>query len=203
MVKEHEDPCESEVKKFIEKHQEFINNNIVSSFLKEKENYHLFVQTICYPTHLNVKKLDEKFRAYYFKIRLTTFLSNTLHFNAINYDKKYKNFKMRNQLILDSPLSDDSEYTLKDLIEDKQQDYKLDEELLEGKDYSIENLVVDEKLYEAIQSLTDNQKQILNLAYVHELTDTEIAKVLDKSQQAVSKSHKKALEQLKNSLDKQ
>ncbi|WP_053217537.1 sigma-70 family RNA polymerase sigma factor [Virgibacillus senegalensis] len=200
-MEEKEDPCTSEVKKYLEEHQEFFKNNIVSAFLKEKDNYQLFVQTICYPSHANTKKLDDKFRAYYFNIRLTTFLSNTLHFNAINYDKKYKNLKMRNQLILDSPLTDDSEYTLKDLIEDKQQNTSLEVVLSQGRNYSLEDMVVDEKLYHAITKLTENQKKILNLAYVHELSDTEIAGILKKSQQAVSKSHKKALKRLRRSLN--
>ncbi|WP_371069684.1 sigma-70 family RNA polymerase sigma factor [Sediminibacillus sp. JSM 1682029] len=200
-MKEHEDPCTSEVKKYIDEHQEFLNNTIVSTFLKDQDNYQLFVQTICYPSQANTKKLDDKFRAYYFNIRLTTFLSNTLHFNAINYDKKYKNVKMRNQLILDSPLTDDSEYTLKDVIEDKQQVSNLEAMFSNGRDYSLEDLVVDERLYQAIANLTENQKKILNLAYVHELSDTEIATVMKKTQQAVSKSHKKALKRLRRSLN--
>lgn len=55
---------------------------------------------------------------------------------------------------------------------------------------------------EAVIRLTDKQKEILYLAYVKRLTDTEIGIVLNKSQQAVSKTHKKALKNINNYLQK-
>lgn len=52
-------------------------------------------------------------------------------------------------------------------------------------------------LYIGIQQLTENQRQLLSLAYIYGYNDSEIATLLNKSQQAVSKCHKKVLKKLR------
>ncbi|MGE7692079.1 sigma factor-like helix-turn-helix DNA-binding protein [Lysinibacillus sp. NPDC097214] len=58
-------------------------------------------------------------------------------------------------------------------------------------------------LHNALNSLTKKQKEFINLAYVEELSDTEIGLKLNKTQQAVSKTHKKALENMLTYIENQ
>lgn len=96
--------------------------------------------------------------------------------------------------ILDKPVKEDGTYTLLDLLT-----FDDTEEINSSR---IEDHISNKQLYSAIQKLTDNQRQILSLAYVSCLNDSEIAEKLNKSQQAVSKSHKRALNKLKRFLEK-
>ncbi|WP_228027595.1 sigma factor-like helix-turn-helix DNA-binding protein [Bacillus fonticola] len=83
--------------------------------------------------------------------------------------------------------------TFKDQLIDPQSEVFLDH-LLDGD--QIEGYLEDPILLRAILTLTPKQKEVVNFAYLKGLSDTEIATVLNKTQQAVSKVHKKALEKM-------
>lgn len=187
--------CSLEVDKFIRENQEFMNNVIVKSFLENEENMRLFISSICSTDNRKREKLDIKFKEFYFNIRFTTFISNTLYFNAVNYDKRYKKISKRHPLTVDKPLGDEDNSSFKDHIEDTNAEIKI-EALL--KSLNIEDYVVDPILHRALQIVSAKQKEVLDLAYVKGLSDTEIGKLLGKSQQAISKLHKKALETIYN-----
>lgn len=57
-------------------------------------------------------------------------------------------------------------------------------------------------MYDALNSLTKKQKEIINLAYAEGLSDTEIGLILNKTRQAVSKTHKKALGNMLTYIEK-
>lgn len=182
-------------KSYLDDHKGPIKHPIITSFLKDKEHYRLFKLVIDSPTPENKKSLDDSFKNFYSNVRLTSYLSKTIYFNAINFDKTERSFKDKNILILEKPIKDGESDTLVDILDSSSENietYKSDK---------IEDHIANSKLYEAIQKLTNNQRQILSLAYVSCLNDTEIAKMLNKSQQAVSKSHKKALDKLKKYLE--
>lgn len=54
----------------------------------------------------------------------------------------------------------------------------------------------------SIQQLTVKQKEVIDLAYVKGLSDTEIGKKLGKTQQAISKLHKNAFKKIRTFLIK-
>jgi len=56
-------------------------------------------------------------------------------------------------------------------------------------------------LYKAIKSLNKRQQQILYLAYVINISDTEISKKLNVSQQAISKSKNNALAKVRRLIN--
>ncbi len=145
------------------------------------------------------EKLDESFREFYFKIRFTCYLSQAIYFNAINYDKKVKLFSDRNRSILDEPVQDDENRTLIDLFVSTKWKEKKEEEYIGSS--RIEDHLANYTLYKVVQLLTENQRHLLSLAYIYGLNDSEIAIYLNKSQQAVSKSHKKALEKLREMIE--
>ncbi|WP_162985712.1 sigma-70 family RNA polymerase sigma factor [Virgibacillus halodenitrificans] len=187
--------CKEKVKKFVEKNQAFLKHKVVQSFLNNEINNKLFLEVVCDPTPRKQRILDEEFKKFYFNIRFTAFISSTLYFNAINYDKRNRKNKNRYQLTLDKPIGEGEEYSFKDLIEDPNTPIDLDNFL---KSSNIQEYIQDPLLFKAIEQLTKKQKEVIDLAYVKCLSDTEIGLLLDKSQQAISKLHKKALEKIFN-----
>jgi RNA polymerase sigma factor (sigma-70 family) len=188
------------VENYLSKFEKHLQNPVIKSFLEIPENMGLLEEVINNPTNLSKKKLDDTFREFYFKIRFTNYLSTAIYFNAINYDKKVNLFLERNKTILDGQLNDGDSVTLIDYLASK--------EWQEGQEVWIDSTNIADHLtsytlFNAIQLLTENQRQLLNLAYIYDLNDSEIAIYLNKSQQAVSRSHKKALKKLKEIIEKE
>lgn len=188
---------EKDVDDYLVKTEKHLHNPIIKSFLAAPENMALLKEVIDNPTDILKKKLDDIFREFYFKIRFTTYLSQVIYFNAINYDKKIKLFLDRNISILDRPLKNDREGTMIDRLSSAVWQ--------DGQEISSSNIsdhLTCPSLFIGTQLLTENQRQLLSLAYVHGFSDSEIAAYLKKSQQAVSRSHRKALKKLREILEK-
>jgi RNA polymerase sigma factor (sigma-70 family) len=186
------------VENYLTKFEKHLQNPVIKSFLDIPENMDLLIEVINNPTNLSKKELDDTFREFYFKIRFTNYLSQAIYFNAINFDKKVNLFLDRNKSILDSHLKDGEDLTLID--------YLVSKEWQEGQEVSIHSTNIGDhltsySLFTAINQLTENQRQLLSLAYIYGLNDSEIAIYLNKSQQAVSRSHKKALKKLKEIIE--
>ena len=189
---------ERSVDRYLEKIEKHLQNPIIKSFFEAPGNLDLLKEVISNPTDLLKKKLDDTFREFYFKIRFTTYLSQAIYFNAINFDKKLKLFSERNLSILDKPLKGEKDGTIIDLLSST--------EGKEGQEVgnvssNISDHVTSYSLYNGTQLLTENQRQLLSLAYVYGLNDSEIAIYLNKSQQAVSRSHKRALKKLREIIE--
>lgn len=188
-----------EFKKYKKQNEQFLNNNLISSFLEKRENYILLKKAICSPSKENKEKLDMAFKRYYFNIRFTSYISTALYYNAINFDKKHRKNQNRYPLTVDKPISDEDEGTFKDMICDPNAEYNV-EDISKGN--SIVDYLEDPLLYKAVESLTEKQRQILDFAYVNGLSDTDIGLVLNKSQQSVSKTRKKALQNIYDFLQR-
>lgn len=65
---------------------------------------------------------------------------------------------------------------------------------------NIDKIVTKKLIAEALDQLTDREREVIILAYYEEMTLSEIASVLDISESRVSQLHKKALLKLKNNL---
>ena len=192
---------EEKIKKFEEENSELLQNNLVRSFLNIPYNNQVYRETIVNPTPQNKQKLDKLFKHFYFKIRFISHISTTLKFNSINFDKKIRLLQSRFSTTLDAPInSSEEEESFVDLMTDDTSFDELNDVLLKA---DITDHVSCSVLYAALNSLTKKQKQIINLAYVEGLSDTEIATLLNKSQQAVSKTHKIALKSISNYIEQQ
>ncbi len=180
---------------FLEKNKSFLSNPIIKEFLKEEEHLRLLMQSVCLPSEENNNKLNVAFKQFYAEIRLIKYFSTFLYYYSINFDKKNRRNRDRFALILDQPLPDNDNETSKDLISSK---------ILTTSDTpeSLDDNISQFQLYQALKSLTPKQKKIIELAYVKELTDTEIAKLLGVSQQNISKTRKNALTRLRNYLER-
>lgn len=185
--------CIQNVEKFKKENKEFLENKVIKSFLNDEKNQKLLLEVICHPTKENKELLDKEFKKFYLGIRFTSLISSVLYFNAVNFDKRYRKVLNRYTLTIDKPMKDEGDTSFKDMIADSQTEIQV-EHIIKSDD--ITDYIEDPVLYEAILTLSDKQREVLNLAYVKCLTDTEIGKVLNKSQQAVSKMHKKALKKI-------
>ena len=101
-----------------------------------------------------------------------------------------KNYSLYNLISLDSYLEQNHEKPVDSLIENEKY---LPEKILQQKE--------DKKmLIEAINSLTEKQKQVITLYYYEELTLKEISKILCVSESRVSQIHSTCMKILKNKL---
>lgn len=185
---------EERIKKFEGENQQLLNNELVISFLKIPTNKEKYMDTILNPTMENMKELDMLFKHFYFKIRFISHISSTLKFNSINFDKKLRLIQSRFSLTLDATINaNEGQETFLDLVADEQAEGHFSEVNLKD---NLDDYVISPILYDALKSLTKKQKEIISLAYAEGLSDTEIGRRLNKTQQAVSKTHKKALENM-------
>ncbi|QED50036.1 sigma-70 family RNA polymerase sigma factor [Cytobacillus dafuensis] len=183
---------------YLKANEDQLKNSIIHSFLAIPGNMELLKQVIEDPTDHLIHQLDESFKEFYFRIWFTSYLSKTIHFHSINFDKRHRQNADRFRLILDKPLSSETETSLLDVLATTEFKDELSEIEMS---FGIEDQLTNYWLYEGYRQLTENQRQIISLAYLHGLTDSEIAHKLNRSQQAVSKSHARALKKMRDFLE--
>jgi len=142
--------------------------------------------------------VDESFQSHYKNVRKTKYVSNLIYFFSLDFDKKRRRLRKRSLLILDKGLSEKDGKTAIERIEDASNETEPDNIVGEGLLDNIE----DEQLLKSLQKLTVKQLQILEMIYVKELSIKEIAQTLQTTPQNISNLHRKALNNLNNSLRK-
>lgn len=186
---------QKEENKLLSKNKKKFTNPLINSFFESEENWDLLIRLKENPTKENREKLNESFKRHYFEIRFTSYLSQCIHFYAINYKNKQNKNSFRNLLTIDK--TDENGVENKEKIADT---IIVTEEVNLGDDVS--NYIQNEKLYKLINALSIKQKEIINLRFLKGLNDTEIASKLGVSQQAVSKLRKKTLTSLRKAMEK-
>lgn len=166
------------LKRLVEKHKK---NPILKEFLREEAHNKLLIAYLREPSIKNRKKLDEAFKNFYFEIRFTTYILSLIRFASIDFDKRERRFRTRSALILDD---DNCSIQVGSAFEPDVQDTRLEETF---------SCPV---MHRAIQRLTKKEKEVLVEAYLKDLTDTEIAKKNNVSQQAISKLRNRALKKI-------
>lgn len=192
--------CREPLEIFQKKHPDLFQQPIIQSFLQDEKNRELVRQAICYPTRQNRQLVDEAFQTFYSHVRALTYLTHVIHSQAIHFDKTMQKHNSREILTLDQPLQseeDGQETTHKDMLYQPSSDMA-DKIACE----TMGDYVDDPSLYQAIQSLTAKQRDILTYRYGHQLSNKEIADWFGDSLQNVSKLHRKALQHLKKYLTK-
>ncbi|WP_019913614.1 sigma-70 family RNA polymerase sigma factor [Paenibacillus sp. HW567] len=158
-------------------------NPIIKNFLNDKNNYELLLLNITDPSLSNKIRLDEAFKSFYFEIRFTTYISSLIRFSSIDFDKKERRLEKR--MILN--------------LEDK---YMTTQESFSN-DAHLESIASSSLLYNGMLLLTMKEKEVLVESYINSLSDTEIAKKKNISQQAISKTRKNALKKLREFMTRE
>ncbi|KGR86172.1 sigma-70 family RNA polymerase sigma factor [Lysinibacillus odysseyi] len=180
-----------------------IQNPILKAFLANEEHLELYKQyNQTQQEHLKTK-IDQHFSQFYAQVRAVSYFSKTIHFTALHYDKKRRLFEHRNILFLDRPANEGHEgggyssVSLKELIEDESASTMFEEKI----EKELGDFIQNPAIYNAILTLNERQKQIFYLSFIKEMSDTEIAKRLHVSQQAITKSKNNALKKVRRMLD--
>jgi len=197
-MNDYDEFCRRKILEFKNKNRTFLQNKLIVSFLEDPKHKSMYYETICNPTNENKQLLDRLFKYFYFRVRFTSHISSTLHFNSINHDKRYRKLQLRNNLTLDQKITDaEGEQTFKELIADENAEISIDK--ISESENILEHITCP-ILYAAIQTLSEKQRKILELYYIHGLNDTEIGKELNQTQQSISKAHNIALKKLHDYL---
>jgi RNA polymerase sigma factor for flagellar operon FliA len=123
-------------------------------------------------------------------------IANVLNMDISEYDGVLRDLTMASLLSLDGSKSEESDYlnSMYDLVENTQSDNPLQ---------SIEHEEMKKLLLEAIENLSEHEKVVMALYYYEELTLKEIGQVLSITESRVSQIHSKAVDNLKNILEKE
>ena len=185
---------DDKVTKFFNDNKKALENPIVKGFLSNKNNYELLVRAITEPSKMNREKVDQAFTEHYKKVKKIKYISNLIRFFSIDFDKKIRKLNQRFLLTLDQPLTEDNSLTMKDLLIDTNTSVNVIEQR------SLKDQIENERLYQALDVLTQKQVLILEMIYVNNLSLREIANILDSTPQNVSNLHKRALKKLKREI---
>lgn len=184
-----------DIYKFSKKHSNSLNNPLIQSFLKDVGHFTLLVKSLYNPTRENKESLDQAFQEYYTGVKVINYLSKTLYWEAINFDKQMRAKNLRFPLVLDGTSNEEVSLPL-----------------IEMKEKSVENLVIENqslplidrlenpKLSRNFVKLTDRQKEVLQHIYGSAKSITETASELNITQQGVSKIHKSAIKRLRKDM---
>ncbi|MDQ0297729.1 DNA-directed RNA polymerase specialized sigma24 family protein [Salibacterium salarium] len=160
-----------------------------TTFIKKEEYEHLFREYILHPTTFKKALLQSKFYQFVQEQRLVAYMSKSIHYTAVNFDKKARLFSERNQVWLDQPMEEGG--TPKDLLSSDE----------ESNGLSLESHLSSQNLYKAWMALTSKQQDVLSLSFVYGYTDGEIGHIFEQSQQSISRIKNRAFVQLRRYYD--
>ncbi|MGG1338473.1 sigma-70 family RNA polymerase sigma factor [Bacillus subtilis] len=172
---------------YLKENQEKLNDPIVAYFLQDSNNLTLLQKAINNPSQENKKQLDDAFREHYVRAKIINYVSKLIYFYSIDYDKRVSVNKKRqilNCVTSEDAVSKQTERT----FEEKQTDFC--------------EVIENERLYTSFKSLNKEQKRIIELLYLYQMTNNEIAISLNMSKQLVSYYHRTALKKLKKAMIK-
>ncbi|MBB4823173.1 RNA polymerase sigma factor (sigma-70 family) [Sporosarcina luteola] len=183
---------------FLKNHRAKLSEPIVQVFLNQNKNREIFNNYIENPSKENKRKLDKAFKVHYQNARIKSYISKLIHFYAIDFDKRIS-LRSKRQLLIDhnSNREDTNIKSYNDLISSKAD---LTFNYFNQKQPRLRDHLTNKRLFEGLKKLTKKQEKILDLAYVYNLSNKEISKVLNESPQTISYNHKVALQKLKEFL---
>lgn len=158
-----------------------MSNRLIASFLEDTEHQKLYSDYLQNPSQEKKDFLEEQFKNFVIKIKAISYFSKVLYFEAQRFDKRLRDNSKRGILILDNEeINDDIQFN-----ESNNMLLETVEQFLG--DTNIEDFILDEKLFDIVSTLSDKNKELLNLLFVSDLDEKEIAIQLGISQQAVNK----------------
>ncbi|WP_347548345.1 sigma-70 family RNA polymerase sigma factor [Pseudalkalibacillus hwajinpoensis] len=166
--------------------EELKENLLFQSFIQEEEHWTSLMELREKPECDSFAKVNALFHKYYVEIRFIAYVTKLIRYTAINFDRKRRLENLRYPLTLDQPVGVKGNAWV-DFVEGNKPCVN----------YGFEEQFASKSLYSAYKRLTSKQKEVLDLSYRIEATDTEIAEASGISQQAVSRRRKRALEKLR------
>ena len=168
-----------------------MNNLILKSFLEQEHISELYLDYISQPSQEKKEKIEFLFQKHMKKIQLIGYYSKVLKYEAQRFDRKTRHSK-QTQIAA----SDILEYGENSLKTTYNENFYFEKDINDFQ--QLENIFEDERISKIISNLTDKKKKILFLIYVKELKESEVAKLLNISKQAVNKLKKRTIQEIKN-----
>lgn len=168
-------------------------NYLVQKFLEHDENQSQFSSYLSHPTDEKKQAIQMAFNDFSLRIKLLSYLSKSLSFFAQNFDKQNRNRNKQVSLTL-------SDLNGSDGLENVPDDTNVHNELFFDVE-AVEQYFEHERLYKAISKFTVQQKKIIYLFYIKELTDKDISKALNVSVQTINKQRKVILDKLRKEVN--
>ena len=157
------------------------------SFLHEKENKGLLYRYARKPNEERRKILEQTFQQFIFERRFISYFAKTIHYIAVQFDKKERRFLYRNQRYLDAPIQ---EGHLAVEVPSVMPEH-------DNGVHTLENHMSSDFLFSAWEKLTKKQQHVLDLSFVYGYTDTEIGEMFNQSQQSISRLKQRALQHMR------
>jgi RNA polymerase sigma factor (sigma-70 family) len=171
---------------------------LVERFFSYPRNVYLLCSYLDSRSPESWKRLEEAFVNFCFEVRLTKYLSSTIKFAYMDYERKRRRAK-RNVAILDMQAHEDHVETIGERYVSRNDDEIF---LISRPDpQKMLDSLSNESVYEAFSKLTPNQKIILTFSYAMGYPDKEIAEKMSVTPQAVSKARNAALASLRRHFD--
>ena len=185
----------AEIIELIKKNRIEVNRNpIIKNFLNCRKNNKLFSEIINSksPSPEMYEEINKEFKKFYSEVRIVKYLSQLIHFNSINYDKRSRKIRQRNFLLLEG--NDENNNLSIEELNSYNPDFV---ELILSNDNTIFSHVENPRLYKSLSRLTTKQIKILELCFVYDIRVCDIANMLGVSQQHVYKTLKKSLDKIR------
>ncbi|WP_099305763.1 sigma-70 family RNA polymerase sigma factor [Bacillus sp. Marseille-P3800] len=176
---------------------EKINNPIMIRFLNEEENLLLVKRFIDNPIEENMQVLDEEFRFYFYKVKLVHYMTKLVENYVYDSKKRYSRFHNRNVLILDDE-RENSDSSLHDYLLLKSNtlvNNQINECL------SLLDCIEDKYLHNLLTKLKQKHLKILDLFYIYDMKNHEIAQFFGDSPQYISTTHRGIIKRLYQNLE--
>ncbi|QQK77549.1 sigma-70 family RNA polymerase sigma factor [Salicibibacter cibarius] len=176
---------------FFDNNPKLAKQQIFHGFLEHDEYRHMFIQAVCFPNHDAFQALNEAFKDHYANVQFTHYLSKTLYWTSVQYDQRRREQRDNQRLMADNLHETETIYypciDIPDIITETS---------------DLGTWSEDVELTNALRRLTDNQQLVIIERYGHERTNNEIARLLNVSPQAVSRTHAHALKRLRTILQR-
>ena len=158
-----------------------MTNKLIHSFLQDPEHQKLYSEYLQNPDETNKELIESKFRLHVMKIKILSYFSKVISYEAQRFDRK-----IRTTSTLPLLGDDNEEYP-----------YMIDEPQETFTDPFLENHFENERLYNIVSNLNDDNKKLLYLLYVKDLDEAQTAERLGITQQGVNKRKNNLLKKIR------
>lgn len=173
-------------------------NNLARRFINEnEENRTLYIKGVIENDKTAYSVLSKKFSSYLFKIYATSYINKSIILSSKEIKRKHIKIRKREELTLNVVGEDFSEERI-DTIPDKPMD--IIEVITKPTNLDFREVFSDKNLANAMNTLTDKQKEIMYLKFIEELYEKQIDNKLNVSIQSINKTKLAALKNIKKQL---
>lgn len=176
---------------FQTKNSVIFSNTVIQKFFESKKHIRLLCNFLLDSSEENKIKLEQAFKIFYFELRFVKYLSTTVHYASIDYDKKRKKREERMVMIYDQPINNEGTFCLGELFQEGINNEDDNKKVVSPDEFG--NLLENKSVYSVYSNLTEKQKLILTLSYSHNYQDKEIATMLHVSNKQFPKQNQRHL----------